>query len=218
MSTDAHKKAAAEAALDYIEIGDVVGVGTGSTVNHFIDALAGAKGKIDGAVASSEATAERLRAHGIALLDLNRAGDLPLYVDGADEVTQHGHMIKGGGGALTGEKIVAQASAKFVCIVDATKVVDVLGVYPLPIEVIPMAQSLVGRALVGLGGTPQLRQGVTTDHGNIIIDVRNLDITNPVDAEDRLNRIPGVVTNGIFARRPADVVLVGGDAGVRTIA
>lgn len=217
MSTDAHKKAAAEAALDYIEIGDVVGVGTGSTVNHFIDALARAKGKIDGAVASSAATAERLRAHGIALLDLNRTGDLPLYVDGADEVTRHGHMIKGGGGALTGEKIVAQASAKFVCIVDATKVVDVLGVYPLPIEVIPMAQSLVGRALVRLGGTPELREGVRTDYGNIIIDVRNLDLSNPVEMEQTLNQLAGLVTNGIFARRPADVVLVGTDTGVETI-
>lgn len=217
MGTDARKKAAAEAALDYIEIGDVIGVGTGSTVNHFIDALARVKGKIDGTVASSAATAERLRGHGIAVVDLNRAGTLPLYVDGADEVTRHGHMIKGGGGALTGEKIVAEASAKFVCIVDESKRVDVLGGFPVPVEVIPMAQSLVGRALVRLGGTPELREGVRTDYGNVIIDVRNLDLSNPVEMEQTLNQLAGLVTNGIFARRPADVVLVGTDTGVETI-
>ena len=215
MSTDAHKKAAAEAALDYIEIGDVVGVGTGSTVNHFIDALAGAKGRIDGAVASSAATAERLRAHGIALLDLNRAGDLPLYVDGADEVTRHGHMIKGGGGALTREKIVAGASRRFVCIVDESKKVDVLGEFPLPIEVIPMARSMVARKLVALGGQPEWREGFTTDNGHWILDVRHLDLVDPVAMESKINDIPGVVTCGLFARRPADLVLIGSSSGVQ---
>ena len=217
MTQDELKKAAALAALDYIKPGTVLGVGTGSTVNHFIDALTGVKGKIDGAVASSVASAERLKKHGIAVLELNATGNLPLYVDGADEATRHLHLIKGGGGALTREKIVAQASEKFVCIIDESKLVDVLGRFPLPIEVVPMARSLVGRELVKLGGEPVLRQGYTTDNGNIIIDVHNLKILNPVEVEERLNQIPGVVTNGLFARRPADTLLVATAAGVKTL-
>lgn len=217
MTQDEQKKAAALAALDYIKPGIVLGVGTGSTVNHFIDALVGVKGKIDGAVASSVATAERLKKHGIPVLELNATGDLPLYVDGADEATRHLHLIKGGGGALTREKIVAQASEIFVCIADESKLVDVLGRYPLPIEVVPMARSLVGRELVKLGAEPVLRQGYSTDNGNIIIDVHNLKILNPVEIEEKLNQIPGVVTNGLFARRPADVLLVATAAGVKTL-
>jgi ribose 5-phosphate isomerase A len=217
MTQDELKKAAALAALDYIKPGTVLGVGTGSTVNHFIDALIGVKGKIDGAVASSVATAERLKKHGIPVLELNATGDLPLYVDGADEATRHLHLIKGGGGALTREKIVAQASEKFVCIIDENKLVDVLGRFPLPIEVVPMARSLVGRELVKLGGEPVLRQGCSTDNGNIIIDVHNLKILNPVEIEEKLNQIPGVVTNGLFARRPADLLLVASAAGVKTL-
>ena len=214
MSTDSGKKMAAEAALDYVQIGDIIGIGTGSTANYFIDALAGIKGRIDGAVASSDATAERLRRHGIPVLDLNRTGDLPLYVDGADEFNRHRHLIKGGGGALTREKIVAEACEQFVCIVDASKKVDVLGKFPLPVEVIPMAQSLVGRRLVRLGGSPRLRDGFVTDNGNIIIDVENLSIVDPLQTEGDINQLPGVVSNGLFARRAADVVLMGTDAGV----
>jgi ribose 5-phosphate isomerase A len=217
MTQDELKKAAALAALEYVQPGTVLGVGTGSTVNHFIDALAGIKGKIDGAVASSVATVERLKQHGIPVLELNATGDLPLYVDGADEATRHLHLVKGGGGALTREKIVAQASEKFVCIIDESKLVDVLGRFPLPIEVVPMARSLVGRELVKLGGEPVLRQGYTTDNGNIIIDVHNLKILNPVEIEEKLNQIPGVVTNGLFARRPADVLLVATAAGVKAV-
>lgn len=217
MTQDELKRAAALAALDYIKPGTVLGVGTGSTVNHFIDALISVKGKIDGAVASSVATAERLKKHGIPVLELNATGDLPLYVDGADEATRHLHLIKGGGGALTREKIVAQASEKFVCIIDESKLVDVLGRYPLPIEVVPMARSLVGRELVKLGGEPVLRQGFSTDNDNIIIDVHNLKILNPVETEEKLNHIPGVVTNGLFARRPADVLLVASASGVKIL-
>ncbi len=208
------KRAAAEAALDYIEFGDVIGVGTGSTANYFIDALARVKGRIDGAVASSEASAARLSGHGIRVLDLNRTGDLPVYVDGADEVDPRLCLVKGGGGALTREKIVAAASARFVCIVDAGKMVDVLGRFPLPVEVIPMAQSLVGRRLAALGGTPALRADFTTDNGNLIIDTSGLTIDQPEQLEQRLNNVPGVVTNGLFALRRADVVLVGGQSGV----
>jgi len=211
------KQAVAEAALDYIEFGDVIGVGTGSTVNFFIDALAKNNAKFDGAVASSVATEERLKSHGIPVIDLNRAGTLSLYVDGADEATQHRHLIKGGGGALTREKIVAEASEKFVCIIDASKKVDVLGDFPLPVEVIPMAQSLIGRKLMKFGGQPQLREGFTTDNGNIIIDLKNLKITDPVDLERQINQLPGVVTNGLFARRPADVLLIGTESGVEKI-
>ncbi len=211
------KKAAALAALDYIKPGMVVGVGTGSTVNYLIDALADIKGRIDGTVASSEASAERLKRVGLPVLELNETGDLPLYVDGADEATKYLHLIKGGGGALTREKIVAQASEKFVCIADESKLVDVLGRFPLPIEVIPMARSLVARELVKLGGEPVLRERFTTDNGNLILDVHNLKILNPVEVEERLNHIPGVVTNGLFARRPADVLILGTAQGIKTL-
>ena len=217
MTPEEKKKAAALAALEYVESGWVIGVGTGSTANHFIDALAKTKGKLDGAVASSNATAERLKKAGIPVLDLNATGDLPLYVDGADEATKHLHLVKGGGGALTREKIVAAASRKFVCIADDSKLVDVLGKFPLPVEVIPMARSLVARKIVELGGQPVLRENFKTDNGNIILDVHNLSILNPVELEEKLDRLAGIVTNGLFARRPADVLLLGGDQGVRTL-
>jgi ribose 5-phosphate isomerase A len=217
MSPDDKKKAAAEAALAYIESGWIVGVGTGSTANHFIDALARIKGKLDGTVASSVASAERLKKHGIPVLDLNATGDIPVYVDGADEATRHLHLIKGGGGALTREKIVAAAAKKFVCIADDSKLVDVLGQFPLPIEVIPMARSLVARRVVELGGQPVLRTGFTTDNGNLILDVHNLKILNPVELEEKLDHLAGVVTNGLFARRGADMLLLGGDQGVTTL-
>ena len=215
--TNQMKQAAAEAALEYIEAGDVVGVGTGSTADFFIDGLAKIKGRIDGAVASSEASATRLRGHGIAVLDLNRVGTLPVYVDGADEATRHLHLIKGGGGALTREKIVAQASEKFVCIAEHRKLVAVLGEFPLPVEVIDMAQSLVGRSLAALGAQPHLRAGFTTDNGNRIIDAHNLSIQNPVEMERRINQIPGVVSVGLFALRGADVLLLGSGSGVEQI-
>ncbi len=215
MSIDSQKQLSASAALEYIQMGDVVGVGTGSTVNYFIDALALIKSKVDGAVASSEATADRLRTHRIPVLDLGQVGTLPVYVDGADEATRHLHLIKGGGGALTREKIVAQASEKFVCIADQNKLVDRLGAFPLPVEVIPMAQSMVARKMVSFGGQPVLRTGFITDNGNIILDISNLDIENPVDMERRMNQIPGVVTVGLFALRGADVLLLGTDSGIR---
>jgi len=214
MNQDEMKKAVARAALDYVENGMIVGVGTGSTANHFIDCLAEIKNRIDGTVASSVASAERLKKHGIPVLDLNEAGELPLYVDGADETNRNRQLIKGGGGALTREKIVAGASRKFVCVVDDTKIVDILGKFPLPIEVIPMARGLVARTLVALGGEPVYREGFTTDNGNIILDVHNMEIMEAAKLEDLLNDIPGVVTNGLFALRPADVVLVGGAEGV----
>lgn len=211
------KKAVAAAALDYVEAGSIVGVGTGSTANYFIDALAGIKGKIEGTVASSVASADRLRGHGIPVMDLNAAGELSIYVDGADESTKHLHLIKGGGGALTREKIVAGAAKTFVCIADDSKLVDVLGAFPLPVEVIPMARSFVARELTKRGGTPVLREGFTTDNGNLILDVHNLKITDPVTLEHELNDIPGIVTVGIFAIRPADVLLLGTRDGVKTI-
>ena len=217
MDQDAMKKAAAEAALSYIENGMIVGVGTGSTANHFIDLLAGIKARIDGAVASSEATAQRLRGHGIPVLDLNATGQLQLYVDGADEATRQMHLIKGGGGALTREKVVAGASDRFVCVADESKLVNYLGRFPLPLEVIPMARSFVGRELVKRGGKPVLREGFTTDNGNLILDVHNLEILDPVKMETELNMIPGVVTVGIFAARPADVIILGGENGVQTL-
>jgi len=197
---------------------DIVGVGTGSTANYFIDALATRKSRINGAVASSEASAARLRGHGIQVLELNAVSDIPVYVDGADEANRHRHLIKGGGGALTREKIVAQASIKFVCIMDDSKLVARLGAFPLPVEVIPMARSFVARELVKLGGAPEWRAGFTTDNGNLILDVHNLAIDNPVSLEEAINHIPGVVTNGLFARRPADVLLIGTDSGVDTLA
>lgn len=217
MAAEQLKKAAALAALEYVPRGEVVGVGTGSTVNFFIDALASIKGDIAGAVSSSEASTQRLRDHGIRVLDLNEAGDIPIYVDGADEANRHLQLIKGGGGALTREKIVAAAARQFVCIADESKLVDVLGEFPLPVEVIPMARSFVARQLVKLGGRPELRQGVTTDNGNLILDVRGLSIAEPITLEREINDIPGVVTNGIFALRPADVLLLGGASGVRTL-
>jgi ribose 5-phosphate isomerase A len=217
MTQDEMKKAAARAALEYVEAGTVVGVGTGSTANHFIDLLATIKGKLEGTVASSVASAERLKKHGIPVFDLNAVGDLTLYVDGADESTRHLHLVKGGGGALTREKIVAAASRKFVCIADESKLVDVLGKFPLPVEVIPMARSYVARQIVKLGGQPVLREGFTTDNGNIILDVHGLQILNPVELEQTLNNIVGVVTNGLFAMRPADVLILGTPAGAKTL-
>jgi len=217
LTADEMKKAAAEAALEYINSGDIVGVGTGSTANHFIDYLAQIKGRIEGAVASSEASAQRLRGHGIEVMELNDVGDLPVYVDGADEATRHGYLIKGGGGALTREKIVAQASEKFVCIADDSKLVDVLGEFPLPVEVIPMARSLVARYLVDLDGQPEYRVGFVTDNGNIILDVRNMQIVDPKTLETQLNQMPGVVTNGLFAHRGADIMLFGSASGVNKI-
>jgi len=210
------KKAAARAALQYVEDDAMVGVGTGSTVNFFIDALAERRARIKGAVASSEASARRLRDLHIPVLELNNTDGCDVYVDGADEVTEHLAMIKGGGAALTREKIVAAASRKFVCIADQSKLVPVLGKFPLPVEVIPMARSYVGRELAKLGGMPELRQGVTTDNGNLILDVRGLTILNPVELETAINMIPGVVTNGIFARRPADILLLAAPDGVKT--
>ena len=211
------KKAAAQAALDYVETGTIIGIGTGSTANHFIDLLAGIKGRIEGTVASSVASAERLKKHGIPVFDLNAVGDLSLYVDGADESSRHLHLIKGGGGALTREKIVAAASKMFVCIADESKLVDVLGKFPLPVEVIPMARSYVARQIVKLGGQPVLREGFTTDNGNVILDVHNLKILNPVELEGKLNNIVGVVTNGLFAMRPADVLILGTPSGAKTL-
>jgi len=217
MTQDEMKKMAAEAALEYVESGTVIGIGTGSTANHFIDCLAGIKHRIEGTVASSEASAERLKSHGIPVLDLNSAGELSLYIDGADESNHYLHLIKGGGGALTREKIVAAASRKFVCIADGSKLVDVLGTFPLPIEVIPMARSMVARELVKRGGQPVYREGFVTDNGNIILDIHNMEIMEPVTLEEDLNNIPGIVTVGLFARRPADVLLLGTEDGVRKL-
>ena len=217
MNQDDKKHAAARAALEFVVPGALVGVGTGSTANAFINALATVKGRIDGAVASSDATAALLAGHGIRVVDLNAAGELPVYVDGADEATRHRHLVKGGGGALTREKIVAAAAKTFVCIADDSKMVDRLGRFPLPVEVIPMARSLVARALVRLGGRPERRTGFVTDNGNEILDVHGLDILDPPALETDLNQLAGVVTNGLFARRGADVVLVGTGEGVRRI-
>jgi len=217
VSQDQQKQAAAEAALEFIESGEIVGVGTGSTTNCFIDALATMKGKVDGVVASSQASADRLRSIGLPVMDLNRTGDLSLYVDGADEATPHLQLIKGGGGALTREKVVASASRKFICIIDETKLSDYLGSFPLPIEVLPMAQSLVARRLIAMGGQPKLRQDFTTDNGNVILDVRNLDLTDPLRMEAQINLLAGVVDNGLFAARRADVLLVGSDSGVKQL-
>ena len=211
------KQAVARAALEFVEDDTVVGVGTGSTANYFIDELTALKARIDGAVASSDASAERLRSHNIPLIELNSTHELSVYVDGADEATRHLHLIKGGGGALTREKIVAAASRKFVCIVDDSKLVQRLGEFPLPLEVIPMARSYVARQLVKLGGAPEWRQDFITDNGNYILDVYNLSITEPVRLELELNQIPGVVTNGLFAHRPADILLVGTADGVERL-
>ena len=212
MSQNEAKRLAAEKAIEYVEDGMIVGVGTGSTVAFFIDALARIKHRIAGTVSSSEQSSERLRAHGIEVMELNNTGALALYVDGADECDAHKRLIKGGGAALTREKIIAEASEKFVCIIDPAKLVPVLGRFPLPVEVIPMARSLAARRILALtGGQPVWRDGVVTDNGNVIIDVHGLSITDPVAMERELSQIPGVVSAGLFARRPADVVIIGGE-------
>ena len=216
MTQDELKQAVAEAALAYVVEGKIVGVGTGSTARLFIEALATMKDRIAGAVASSEDTKRRLEGHGIKVFDLNDVTDIPVYIDGADEITPEMHMIKGGGGALTREKIVSAVAQKFVCIADGSKLVDVLGKFPLPVEVIPMASAYVARELTKLGGTPVLREGFVTDNGNLILDVKGLQIVDPEDLETRINQIVGVVTNGLFACRPADVCLLGTPTGVQT--
>lgn len=217
MTQDEMKKAAAQAALEYVEPGMIVGIGTGSTANHFIDLLAPMKGKIDGTVASSVASEERLKSHGIPVMDLNDAGQLSIYVDGADESDHHLNLIKGGGGALTREKIVAAASDRFVCIADESKLVDILGKFPLPVEVIPMARSYIAREIVKLGGNPQLREGFITDNGNIILDVHGMEIMEPVKMEAAFNQLAGVVTVGLFAARPADVLILGTENGAKVL-
>ena len=214
MTQDELKQAVARAALRHVVPDAVIGVGTGSTVNFFIDALATMRGRVRAAVSSSERSTERLRAHGIEVLDLNQAGRIPVYIDGADEIDPGGAMIKGGGGALTREKIIAEAADRFVCIVDSSKLVPVLGSFALPVEVVPMARELVRARLRELGGDPVLREGFVTDNGNQILDVRGLRIEHPAELESRLNQIPGIVTVGLFARRGADVALVGGADGV----
>jgi ribose 5-phosphate isomerase A len=211
------KQAAARAALEYVAEGRVVGVGTGSTARLFIEELAGMKERIAGAVASSEDTKRRLEGYAIEVFELNEIADLPVYIDGADEITPAMHMIKGGGGALTREKIVSAVAGKFVCIVDGSKVVDHLGRFPLPVEVIPMASAYVVRELSKLGGTPAVREDFVSDNGNLILDVKGLTILDPVDLETRLNQIAGVVAVGLFARRPADVCLIGAPDGVKTM-
>ncbi|WOI38517.1 ribose-5-phosphate isomerase RpiA [Alteromonas sp. CI.11.F.A3] len=216
MDQNAKKQAVAKAAIEYVENGSIVGVGTGSTVNFFIEELGKIKNNIEGAVSSSDASTKLLEALGIEVFALNDVSNISVYIDGADEVTEHKHMIKGGGAALTREKIVAGASTTFVCIVDDSKRVPVLGKFPLPVEVIPMARSFVARELVKLGGDPEYRQGVVTDNGNVILDVHNLEILNPRELEQSINNIPGVVTNGIFALRGADIVLSATESGVDT--
>ena len=211
------KLAAARAALDYVVEEEIVGVGTGSTARLFIDELSGMKNQIAGAVASSEDTRKRLEGHGIRVFDLNDISELPVYIDGADEITPGMHMLKGGGGALTREKIVAAVATRFICIVDESKKVDLLGAFPLPVEVIPMARAYVTRELTKLGGSPVLREGFVTDNGNLILDVEGLMIVDPVELETRINQIVGVVSNGLFACRPADVCLLGTSTGVQTL-
>jgi ribose 5-phosphate isomerase A len=217
MTQDELKKMVAQAAIEYVVPDTIIGIGTGSTANYFIDALAEIKHTIDGTVASSEASAERLRGHGIQVFDMNSVDQISVYIDGADESDNHLHLIKGGGGALTREKIVAACSKKFVCIADESKLVDVLGEFPLPVEVIPMARSFVGRELVKLGGRPVYREGFVTDNGNVILDVHDMSIVDPRGLEKQLNDITGVVTNGLFALKPADVLLLGTQDGVRKI-
>jgi ribose 5-phosphate isomerase A len=217
MNADEKKKLVAQAALEHVETGMVVGIGTGSTANHFIDFLATIKHKIEGTVASSESSAQRLKNHGIPVFDLNSVNEIAIYVDGADEANHYLHLIKGGGGALTREKIVAAVAEKFICIADDSKLVDVLGTFPLPVEVIPMARSYVAREIIKLGGSPVYREGFVTDNGNIILDIHNLAIAEPVHLEQQLNHITGVVTNGLFALRPADVLMLGSDKGVRVV-
>ena len=217
MTQDEMKRKAAEAAMEYVVTDAIVGVGTGSTVNHFIDLLAEIKNKIEGAVSSSEASTERMQAHGIEVFDLNNVGDIPVYIDGADESDHYLNLIKGGGGALTREKIIAGASKKFVCIADESKLVDVMGKFPLPVEVIPMARSYIARELVKLGGQPVWRENFITDNGNLILDVHNLEIMEPVKLENEINKMAGVVTVGLFANRPADVLILGTPEGAKTV-
>ncbi|OUR73257.1 ribose 5-phosphate isomerase A [Methylophaga sp. 41_12_T18] len=217
MTADEMKKQAAWAALEHIDTDGVVGVGTGSTVNHFIDALASIKGRIEGAVSSSIVSEKRLKEHGIPVLDLNGVGEIAVYVDGADEADHNLKLVKGGGGALTREKIIAAASDKFVCIADESKLVDVLGEFPLPVEVVPMARSYVAREIVKLGGQPVYRDGFVTDNSNVILDVHGWEIMEPIALEKTLNNIVGVVTNGLFAMRPADVLLLGSESGTKTV-
>jgi len=217
VNQDQLKERVAREALKHVVEDAIVGVGSGSTVFKFIDALASMKNRIEGAVAASQASAERLKKHGIRVVDLNSVNELPVYIDGADEVTEHLYMVKGGGGALTREKIVAAVAAKFVCICDASKLVPVLGRFPLPLEVIPMARSYIGREVVKRGGSPELRPNFTTDNGNLIIDCHGLTILNPPQLESDLNNLAGLVTSGIFARRPADLLLLAGEEGVRTL-
>lgn len=221
MTQDELKQAVGRAAADYVAehapAGSIIGVGTGSTANCFIDALAPLKDRYRGAVASSEATRKRLESHGFAVLDLNEVDDIPIYVDGADEIDHGLHMVKGGGGALTREKIVAAVARSFVCIADESKLVDTMGRFPLPVEVIPMARAYVARELAKLGGQPVLREGFVTDNGNVILDVKGLSITDPVALEERINQITGVVTNGLFAKRKAQVLLLGTGSGVKTL-
>jgi ribose 5-phosphate isomerase A len=217
MNQDELKRQAAEKALEFLPDSGILGIGTGSTVNHFIDLLAPIKGRYDGAVSSSEASSKRLQAIGMQVLDLNSAGELEVYVDGADESNHQLHLIKGGGGALTREKIIAAASKKFVCIADASKLVSVMGEFPLPVEVIPMARSYVARELVKLGGTPQWREDFVTDNGNLILDVHHLEIMEPMKLEAEINNIVGVVTVGLFAQRPADVLILGNEDGAKVI-
>ncbi|AZG99374.1 TPA: ribose-5-phosphate isomerase RpiA [Proteus mirabilis] len=217
MTQDELKKAVGWAALEYVKPGTIVGVGTGSTASHFIDALATMKGQIEGAVSSSEASTAKLKSYGIPVFDCNEVDSLDIYVDGADEINHQMQMIKGGGAALTREKIIAAVAKTFVCIVDESKQVDVLGKFPLPVEVIPMARSYVARELVKLGGLPEYRENVVTDNGNVILDVYNLTILNPIELENKINGIAGVVTVGLFANRGADIVLMGTSEGVKTI-
>ena len=217
MTQDDLKQAVAREAIRYVVDDAVIGVGSGSTANFFIDELGKVKNRIAGAVASSERTAERLKRHGIRVLDLNGVNELPVYIDGTDEITEHLAMIKGGGGALTREKIVSAVAKKIVCIADESKLVPVLGKFPLPVEVIPMARAYVARQMVKLGGQPKLREGFTTDNGNVVLDVWGLSILNPVELETAINNVTGVVTNGLFARRGADVLLLGTKNGVKTL-
>lgn len=217
MNQDEMKRKAAEAAMDYVIKDEIVGVGTGSTVNHFIDLLATIKSQIEGAVSSSEASTERMKSHGIKVYDLNDVNDIPVYIDGADESDHYLNLIKGGGGALTREKIIAGASKKFVCIADESKLVDVMGKFPLPVEVIPMARSYIAREMVKLGGRPVWRENFITDNGNVILDIHDLQITEPVKLENEINKLAGVVTVGLFCNRPADVLILGTPEGAKTV-
>jgi len=214
---DEMKQEVARAAIEYVVPGTIIGIGTGSTANFFIDELAKIKGRIEGTVASSVVSADRLKSHGIQVYDLNQVSEMSVYIDGADESNEYLHLIKGGGGALTREKIVAAVADKFVCIADESKLVKIMGKFPLPVEVIPMARSYVAREIVKLGGEPVFREGFTTDNGNVILDVHSLEIMEPTKLEQQLNNIVGVVTNGLFAMRPADVLLLGTQEGVKTI-